>query len=102
MQPITSGVLTGSSAECVLTFLCAADNIQCVNVQFVSCIRFFSVHFTLSINVWRGMTDDMSIGPVILDERMTGQNYLDFLQNELPKQLEHVPYGYTVCYALSV
>ena len=36
------------------------------------------------------MIDDMLIGPVILDDRMTGQNYLDFLQNELPKQLEDV------------
>ena len=46
------------------------------------------------MNVWYGMIDDMLIGPVILDEdRMTGQNYLDFLQNELPKQkqLEDVP-----------
>ena len=33
----------------------------------------------------------MLIGPVILDSRMTGKNYLDFLQNELPKQLEDVP-----------
>jgi len=31
------------------------------------------------------------IGPVILDDPMTGQNYLDFLQNELLKQLEVVP-----------
>ena len=37
------------------------------------------------------MIDDMLIGPVILDDRMTGQNYLDFLQNDLPKQLEDVP-----------
>jgi len=37
------------------------------------------------------MIDDMLIGPVILDNRLTGQNYLDFLQNELPKQLEDVP-----------
>jgi len=37
------------------------------------------------------MIDDMLIGPVILDDLMTGQNYLDFLQNELPKQLEDVP-----------
>jgi len=37
------------------------------------------------------LTDDMLSGPVILDDRMTGQNYLDFLQNELPKQLEDVP-----------
>jgi len=28
---------------------------------------------------------------LILDDRMTGQNYLVFLQNELPKQLEDVP-----------
>ena len=44
-----------------------------------------------SINVWCGMIDDMLIGPVILDDCMTGQNYLDFLQNKLPKQLEDVP-----------
>jgi len=37
------------------------------------------------------MIDDMLIGPVILDDRMTGKNCLDFLQNELPKQLEDVP-----------
>jgi hypothetical protein len=30
------------------------------------------------------------IGSVILEDRMTGQNYLEFLQNELPKQLEDV------------
>ena len=33
----------------------------------------------------------MMIGPVILDDRTTGQRYLDFLQKELPKQLEDVP-----------
>ena len=37
------------------------------------------------------MIDDMLIGPVIIDDHMTGQNYLDFLQNELPKQLADVP-----------
>jgi hypothetical protein len=37
------------------------------------------------------MIDDMLIGPVILDYCMTGHNYLDFLQNELPEQLEDVP-----------
>ena len=33
----------------------------------------------------------MSIGPFILDDRIAGRNYLDFLQNELPIQLEDVP-----------
>jgi len=37
------------------------------------------------------MIDDMLIGPVILDDCISGQNYLDFLQNESPKQLEDVP-----------
>jgi len=79
------------SSECVLTFLYAGDNIQYVNGQFVSYIHFFSAHFTLSLNVWYGKIYYMLIGPVILDDRMTGQNYLDFLQNELPKQPEDVP-----------
>ena len=51
--------------------------------------QIFNVVFF--INVSCGMIDDMLIGPIILDDRMTGQNYLDFLQNELPKQLEDVP-----------
>ena len=44
-----------------------------------------------SINVWWGMIDDMLIGPVILDDLMTGQNYPEFLQNELSKQREDFP-----------
>ena len=35
------------SRECVVTFLYAGDSIQYVNEKFVSCIHFFSVHFTL-------------------------------------------------------
>jgi len=45
--------------------------------------RFFT-------NVWCGMIDDMLNGPIILEDLMTGQNYLHFLQNILPKQLEDV------------
>jgi len=37
------------------------------------------------------MIDDMSIGPVILDDHIIWQNYLDFLENELTKQIEDVP-----------
>jgi len=37
------------------------------------------------------MIDDMLIGPVILDDGITGQNYLDFLSNGLAEQLEDVP-----------
>jgi hypothetical protein len=31
------------------------------------------------------------IGPVIIEDRITGQNYLEFLQDELPEQLEDFP-----------
>jgi hypothetical protein len=34
------------------------------------------------------MIDDMLIDPVILDDRLTGQNYLVFLRNGLAEQLE--------------
>jgi hypothetical protein len=51
--------------------------------------KHFQHHF--SINMWCGMIDDMLIGPVILDDHMTGHNYLDFLQNGLPEQVEDVP-----------
>jgi hypothetical protein len=32
----------------------------------------------------------MVIGPAILEDRMTGQNSLEFLQNEFPEQLQDV------------
>ena len=35
-----------------------------------------------SINVWCGMIDNQLTGPIVLENRLTGQNYLEFLQNE--------------------
>jgi len=43
------------------------------------------------MNVWCGIIIDMLIGPVIVEDRMTGDSYLHFLQNDLPEQLEDVP-----------
>ena len=41
---------------------------------------------------WSGIrVAGSSLQHVILHNCITGQNYLDFLQNELPKQLEDVP-----------
>ena len=37
------------------------------------------------------MIEDMLIGAVNLGHSVKGKNYLDFLQNELPKQLVDVP-----------
>jgi hypothetical protein len=45
-----------------------------------------------SVNVWCGMIDDHLIGPAILENRVNGQSYLEFLQNNLfSPLLENVP-----------
>lgn len=44
-----------------------------------------------SVNVWCGMLDSYLIGPFILENRLTGDNYLNFLQHELQGLLEDVP-----------
>ena len=42
------------------------------------------------MNVWCGIINDMLIGPAIVEDRMTVDSYLYFLQNDLPKHLEDV------------
>jgi hypothetical protein len=44
-----------------------------------------------SANVWCGIIYDEVIGPVILETRLTGQTYLEFLRSTLPGLLEDVP-----------
>ena len=49
----------------------------------------FQLHF--SVNVWCAVLDDQLIGPFVLEDRLTGEAYLRFLQEELPRLLEDVP-----------
>lgn len=49
-----------------------------------------SFQHRFSINVWAGIVNGMLLGPYILPNRMTGANYLLFLQNTLPELLENV------------
>ena len=49
----------------------------------------FQQHF--SVNVWCAVLDDQLIGPFFLEGRLTGETYLRFLQEELPRLLEDVP-----------
>lgn len=44
-----------------------------------------------SVNVWCGMIDNQLIGPYILEHRVTGGNYLKFLNNEFIAVLENFP-----------
>jgi len=45
-------------------------------------------HF--SVNVWCGVIGDQLIGPYIFPQRLTGDIYANFLQEELPALLENV------------
>lgn len=44
-----------------------------------------------SVNVWAGICGDYLIGPYFFDGRLNGQNYRQFLENELPVLMEDIP-----------
>lgn len=49
----------------------------------------FQVKF--SVNVWAGVIGRSLIGPHYLPDKVNGDNYLEFLQNDLPELLNEVP-----------
>ncbi|XP_066590841.1 histone-lysine N-methyltransferase SETMAR-like [Prorops nasuta] len=44
-----------------------------------------------SINVWAGIIDDYIVGPYLLPSRLTGNMYVEFLEETLPQLLEDIP-----------
>lgn len=52
-------------------------------------INHFQHEFKL--NVWIGIIGNFIVGPVILPQRLTGNIYLQFLQNTLPDLLDDLP-----------
>lgn len=44
-----------------------------------------------SINLWAGIVGNRLLGPFVLPQRLNGEFYLQFLQNDLPVLLEDVP-----------
>lgn len=48
-------------------------------------------HRFQALNVWAGILGRHVIGPVFLPRRLNGENYLNFLRNDLPNLLEDVP-----------
>lgn len=44
-----------------------------------------------SLNVWAGIIGDNLLGPFFLSHILNGENYLQFLQNDLPELLDDVP-----------
>jgi hypothetical protein len=56
-------------------------------------------HFTT--NVWSVIIEDVLIGPIIVDDCMTGHNYLDFKQKCITKTTRGFYFGNTDCYVIS-
>jgi len=52
-------------------------------------VRHYQREF--KINVWMGIIDNFLIGPFRLPDRLDGNSYLQFLQENLPELLENVP-----------
>jgi len=50
-----------------------------------------------SVNVWCAVLDNQLIGPFILEGHLTGEAYLRFLQEELPRLMEDVPLNKRGC-----
>lgn len=44
-----------------------------------------------AINIWAGVIDNFIIGPVVIPNRLNGENYLQFLQQTVPELLEDLP-----------
>lgn len=56
-------------------------------------VRRTNYQHRFSFNLWAGMIEDKLIGPIILPNRLTGRDYLNFIQNELAELLDDVPIG---------
>jgi len=78
---ITSCLLTKrnsiATVSIIHTTLVWADENSHATVESNFQLRF-------SVNVWCAVLDDQLIGPFILEGRLTGEAYLQFLQEELP------------------
>lgn len=51
--------------------------------------RNFQVEF--GVNVWMGVVGDFVLGPIILPNRLNGQSFLQFLNNELLDAMDDIP-----------
>lgn len=47
--------------------------------------------YSFKLNVWGGIVGDFILGPVFLPPTLNGENYLEFLVEELPGLLQNVP-----------
>jgi hypothetical protein len=53
-----------------------------------------SYQHDFSLNVWAGVFNDTIIGPYFVEGRLTGESYLNILQEMLPNIMDEVPIAY--------
>lgn len=61
------------------------------SVENPHAIKRTNFQHRFSVNVWAAIVNGILVGPYILPDRLSGENYLDFLQNHFPGLLEDVP-----------
>lgn len=66
-------------------------NTHCWGYENPRVVRRTNFQHRFSINVWAGIIGNRLVGPVIFPNRLTAQDYLNFLQNELAGLLEDIP-----------
>lgn len=54
-------------------------------------VRINNFQHNWSINVWGGIVHDFVIGPYVLEQRVTGQTFLNFLREDFPNLMQHLP-----------
>jgi hypothetical protein len=53
--------------------------------------RYSSFQHRFSVNVWAGIVDGRLIGPYVIEDRIGGTQYLNFLQETLPTLMDDLP-----------
>ncbi|GBN04003.1 hypothetical protein AVEN_177863-1 [Araneus ventricosus] len=69
-------------------FLFNSHNFRVWSEENPHATRIRAAQERFSVNVWAGIGDHL-VGPYFVPERLTGANYLTFLQQVLPQLLDH-------------
>lgn len=87
----SSIVLATDEATFTRNGITNSRNTHIWSVENPHAVRRNHFQHRFSINVWAGLVNGQFIGPFVLPDRLTGYDYLLFLQNQFIQLLEEVP-----------
>lgn len=85
--------------ECTIQ-LCGEPNRQNVRVWATDnphVLRETGTQYPMKVNVWAGIMGSTLIGPFFINNNLTGERYLNLLQNEDAAALNGLPNNVSVC-----